>query len=61
MEEASEILNWYLLSGVEEFCADTTQNFVNSENTKMAQTQNSAPNSPTMRPATTLLDRKSVV
>ena len=55
MEEASEILNWYLLSGVEEFCADTTQNFVNSKNTKMAQTQNSAPNSPTLRPATTLL------
>lgn len=51
MEDAKEILNWYLLAGVDAFCDETTQNYVQQKDAIMADVML---NSPT-RPATTLL------
>ena len=56
MEDAQEILNWYILAGVDELCAQTTQNFLASEKAPTAQPLTKIlPTSEKTRPATTLL------
>lgn len=56
MEDAQEILNWYILAGVDEFCTDTTQNFVRAKHDKIAsQSEILSSESAQTRPATTIL------
>ena len=51
MEDAKEILSWYMLAGVDTICGDTVQNYVSkeSQNATISSVDNHT------RPATTLL------
>ena len=65
MEDTEEILNWYILAGVDEFCAETAQNFfqkrMDTPAANASQTVAETVVAPkatapvTLRPATTLL------
>ena len=56
MEDAQQILNSYILAGVDEFCADVTQDYVHNKAAKTAPKTESLPAAPVaMRPATSLL------